>query len=188
MQDYSLMRATSPGIHITVAKCDFPSASVLDRRLIEAAYFRDSYRGPLSRPDVAVIDIFFGIFGHHPLWLKILLIIRNGIASFCGLAAPTASEIIHLEVKSSYHVGDKIGVWPIFSLTETEIVVGRDNKHLDFRLSVLRLADGDTASVVVSTLCTVHNTFGKLYLFFVVPFHKWGVQRLISNAIVAGRL
>jgi hypothetical protein len=24
--------------------------------------------------------------------------------------------------------------------------------------------------------------------FFIVPFHKWGVQRLISNAITAGRL
>ena len=173
---------------MTVVECDIPSASVLDRRLIEAAYFRDSYRAPLSRTRASVVDIFFGIFGHHPMWMKILLIVRNRIASFCGLDAPTASEIINLEIKSSYSVGDKIGVWPIFSLTETELVAGRDNKHLDFRLSVLRVTDGETASVVVSTLCTVHNAFGKLYLFFVVPFHKWGVQRLISNAIIAGRL
>jgi len=173
---------------MTVVECDIPSASVLDRRLIEAAYFRDSYRAPLSRTRASVVDIFFGIFGHHPMWMKILLIVRNRIASFCGLDAPTASEIINLEIKSSYAVGDKIGVWPIFSLTEIELVAGRDNKHLDFRLSVLRVADGETASVVVSTLCTVHNAFGKLYLFFVVPFHKWGVQRLISNAIIAGRL
>jgi hypothetical protein len=91
-------------------------------------------------------------------------------------------------MKRSYSVGDKIGVWPIFFLTETELVAGRDNKHLDFRLSVLRSTDGEIASVVVSTLCTVHNAFGKLYLFFVIPFHKWGVRRLISNAIIAGRL
>jgi len=173
---------------MSVTECDIPSASVLDRRLIEAAYFRDSYRAPLSRTRASVVDIFFGIFAHHPLWMKILLIVRNRIASFCGLDAPTASEIINIEIKSSYGVGDKIGVWPIFSLTETELLVGRDNKHLDFRLSVLRVADGETASVVVSTLCTVHNAFGKLYLFLVIPFHKWGVQRLISNAIIAGRL
>ena len=173
---------------MSVTECDIPSASVLDRRLIEAAYFRDSYRAPLSRTRASVVDIFFGIFAHHPLWMKILLIVRNRIASFCGLDAPTASEIINIEIKSSYGVGDKIGVWPIFSLTETELVAGRDNKHLDFRLSVLRVADGETASVVVSTLCTVHNAFGKLYLFLVIPFHKWGVQRLISNAIIAGRL
>ena len=173
---------------MTVVECDIPSLSVLDRRLIEAAYFRDSYRAPLSRTRANVVDIFFGIFAHHPLWMKILLIVRNRIASFCGLDAPTASEIINIEIKSSYGVGDKIGVWPIFSLTETELVAGRNNKHLDFRLSVLRVTDGETASVVVSTICTVHNAFGKLYLFFVVPFHKWGVQRLMSNAIIAGRL
>jgi len=173
---------------MTIVECEIPSASVLDRRLIEAAYFRDSYRAPLSRTRASVVDIFFGIFGHHPMWMKIALIVRNRIASFCGLEAPTASEIINPEIKSSYRVGDKIGVWPIFCLTETELVAGRDNKHLDFRLSVLRVTDGKTASVVVSTVCTVHNAFGKLYLFFIVPFHRWGVRRLISSAVIAGRL
>ena len=95
---------------MTVAECDIPSASVLDRRLIEAAYFRDSYRAPLSYTRASVVDIFFGIFGHHPMWMKILLIVRNRIASFCGLDAPTASEIINLEIKNSYRIGDKIGV------------------------------------------------------------------------------
>ncbi len=173
---------------MTIVECDIPSVSVLDRRLIEAAYFRDSYRAPMGRPRASVTDIFAAIFAHHPMWLKILLIVRNRIASFCGLDAPTAFEIMHPEFKSRYAVGDKIGVWPIFALTETELVAGRDNKHLDFRLSVLKATDGETASVVVSTLCTVHNAFGKVYLFFIVPFHKWGVQRLISNAIVARRL
>jgi hypothetical protein len=173
---------------MAIVECDIPSTSVLDRREIDAAYFRDSYGAPLSRTRASIVDIFFAIFGHNPMWMKILLIVRNRIASWCGLDAPTASEIIDLEIKSSYSVGDKIGVWPIFAVTESEIVAGRNNKHLDFRLSVLRVADNETASVVVSTLCTVHNWFGKLYLFFIVPFHKWGVQRLISNAIVAGRL
>jgi hypothetical protein len=122
------------------------------------------------------------------MWMKVLLMVRNRIASFCGLDAPTASEIMNLDIRSRYGVGDKIGVWPIFALTETELVAGRDNRHLDFRLSVLRETDGETANVVVSTLCTVHNVFGKLYLFVIIPFHKWGVQRLISRAIMAGRL
>lgn len=173
---------------MTVVKCDIPSASVLDRRLIETAYFQDSYRAPLSRTHAGIIDIFLGIFAHHPMWMKIILILRNRIVSFFGLDAPPASELINFEIRSNYGVGDKIGVWPILSLTETELIAGRDNKHLDFRLSVLKVTDGATASVVVSTICVVNNTFGKVYLFFIVPFHKWGVQRLISNAINAGRL
>jgi len=82
----------------------------------------------------------------------------------------------------------QVSVWPIFSLSETELVAGRDNKHLDFRISVLKEASGEASSVVVSTVCTVHNAFGKIYLFFVVPIHKWGVRRLLIRAIAAGRL
>ncbi|HEX7789743.1 MAG TPA: DUF2867 domain-containing protein [Afipia sp.] len=173
---------------MTVSECDIPSTSVLDRRVVDGAYFRDSYGAPLIHTGAGIVDIFFAIFGHHPFWMKAVLIIRNRIASWCGLDAPAASEIVNPDVKSSYRVGDKIGVWPIFALTESEIVAGRNNKHLDFRLSVLKAMDNGAASVVVSTLCTVHNRAGKLYLFFIVPFHKWGVQRLISNAVAAGRL
>ena len=120
--------------------------------------------------------------------MKLALIVRNRIASFCGLDAPTASEIMNPEVKSSYVVGEKIGVWPIFALTPNELIAGRNNKHLDFRLSVLREVSGEHGSVVVSTICTVHNRFGRVYLFFIVPFHRWGVQQLLSRAVIAGRL
>jgi len=140
-----------------VVECDVPSASMLSRELIERAYFRDSYRAPLSRKELGIVDVFFGIFAHHPLWMKLLLIIRNKVASLADLDAPTASEILHVEVKDRYAVGEKIGVWPIFSLSEDEVVAGRNNKHMDFRLSVLKLSDGDRASVVVSTVCTVHR-------------------------------
>jgi hypothetical protein len=76
---------------MTVVECDVPTASALDRRLVEAAYFRDSYRVPLSRPHATPVDIFFGIFGHHPMWMKIMLIVRNRIASLCGLHVPAVT-------------------------------------------------------------------------------------------------
>ena len=173
---------------MAVVKCAIPPSSMLDRHSIEHAYFKDSYCAPLNHPQSGMIDIFIGIFAHHPMWMKFILVTRNRIASSCGLEAASASEILHAEFKKEYSVGEKIGVWPIFLLTENELVAGRNNKHLDFRLSVLKVMDGETPSVVVSTICMVNNTFGKIYLFFIVPFHKWGVQRLISRAINAGRL
>jgi uncharacterized protein DUF2867 len=173
---------------MNVVECEVPSGSMLTREVIEQAYFRDSYRALLSRMGLGIVDVFLGIFAHHPLWMKLLLIVRNRVASLAGLDAPTASDILHVEIKDRYVVGDTIGVWPIFSLSENEIVAGRNNKHLDFRLSVLRVTDGDRTSVVVSTICTVHNLFGKVYLFFVVPFHRCGVRKLIASALAAGRL
>ena len=173
---------------MNVVECDVPSCSMLSRELIERAYFRDSYRVPLSRKELGIVDIFFGLFAHHPLWMKLILIVRNRVASLAGLDAPKASEIFHVEIKDRYVVGEKIGVWPIFSLSEDEIIAGRNNKHMDFRLSVLKIRDGDRTCIGVSTICTVHNLPGKLYLSFVVPFHGYGVRKLMANASAAGRL
>ena len=171
-----------------VVECDVPSGSMLSRELIERAYFRDAFRVSLNRKDLGVTDMFLAIFAHHPLWMKLLLIVRNKAASLAGLDAPTASELFHVEIKDRYVVGGKIGVWSIFLLSEKEVVAGRNNKHLDFRVSVLNLLDGDGSSVVVSTVCTVHNLFGKLYLLFVIPFHRYGVRTLMANALAARRL
>jgi hypothetical protein len=171
-----------------VIECDVPPSSALSRDLIRNAYFRDSYRVPLTRPDLSIVEIFFALFGHTPFWMKALLITRNAIARRFGLEAPTVAEILHPAVRATYNVGDKIGPWPIFHISANEIVAGRNNRHLDFRLSVLRVMDGDAASVVVSTICSVHNFFGKIYLFFIVPFHRTGVKSLMFNAVTAKRL
>jgi Protein of unknown function (DUF2867) len=171
-----------------IAACEVPALSVLDRRLIDAAFFHDSYRAPLSRPRAGVVEVFFAIFGHHPKWLKVVLVLRNRLASCFGLEVPTTAEIMRTQVKASYSVGEKIGPWPIFHLTDTELVAGRDNWHLDFRLSVLKEDSGGSSSAVVSTVCTTHNSFGKAYLVVVAPFHKWGVRRLMSRALAQGRL
>src|SRR5215813_4730131 len=166
---------------MNVVDCDVPSSSMLSREVIERANFRDSYRALLSRTELDIVDIFFGIFAHHPLWMKLLLIVRNKVASFVGLDAPTTSEILHVEIRDRYAVGEKIGVWPIFSINDNEIVAGRNNRHMDFRLSVLKERDGDRTNIVVSTICLVHNLSGKIYLLFVLPLHRYGVQKLMAN-------
>lgn len=173
---------------MSVVACQVPTLSVLDRRLIEGAFFHDAYRAPLSRPRAGVVEVFFAVFGHHPAWMKAALVLRNGLAGCFGLEVPTAAEVMRPQMKGRYAVGDKIGPWPIFHLSEIELVAGRNNKHLDFRLSVLKEDRGVGASAVVSTVCTTHNAFGKVYLLLVIPFHKWGVQRLMSRALAEGRL
>jgi hypothetical protein len=175
-----------PGMPVT--ECDVPAGSVLSRDVIACADFHDSYRAPLARPELGIVDIFFALFGHTPLWMKLLLIVRNAAAGLFGLEAPTVGEIMKPAVGSEYRVGEKIGPWPIFFIGDNEIIAGRNNKHMDFRLSVLKAMERDAMSVVVSTICTVHNVFGKIYLFFIVPFHRHGVRSLMSNAVAAKRL
>ena len=171
-----------------VVECEIPSMSTLNRNANGSDQFHDCYQVPLARLELGMVDIFFAVFGHKPLWIKLLLVARNVVAKRCGLETPTVAEIMSPEIRKAYRVGDPIGPWPIFSISANELVAGRNNRHLDFRLSVLKQIDGERGSVFVSTVCKVHNRYGKVYLWFVVPFHRRGMRLLMSNAIAANRL
>jgi len=75
-----------------VVKCDVPSSSVLSRDLIRNAHFHDSYCAPLAHPELGIVDIFFALFGHTPLWMKLLPIVRNTLAGLFGLQVPTVGD------------------------------------------------------------------------------------------------
>jgi hypothetical protein len=173
---------------MSVVECDVPSESALGKTLIERADFSDAYRVPLRRPEAGVVEIFFAIFAHRPVWMNLLLIARNKVAGFAGLETPTTSEILNIEKRDRYIVGQKIGPWPIFFLGPNELVAGRDNKHMDFRLSIMKVCYENRPSVVVSTLCMVHNRFGRYYLSSITPLHKFGLRKLMASALAAGRV
>lgn len=152
------------------------------------AWFRDCHTIPLRQPGLAMPQLFHAVFSHHPSWLKRLLILRNRLAARAGLAVPPAEAILAPTHRPTYRVGDTIGPWPIFALTEAELVAGRNNRHLDFRLSVLKLATPAGPALSVTTLCTVHNLAGRLYLSAIIPFHRAGMRMLLARAHRAGRI
>lgn len=159
-----------------------PASDFIDAQTVATATFKDAYRAPTQRP-IDPVGAFFAIFGHHPWWMKAMLVARNtAMAPF--VSVPSAKRILKPERQARYAVGDTIGPWPIFGLNERELVAGRDNAHLDFRVSVLTAE----RSVVVSTVCTAHNAFGRNYLRVIAPFHRLGLRRLMADAVSAGRL
>src|SRR5262245_47372177 len=101
-------------MNAAIDECELPPGTMLDPELIRAAYFRDSWRTSIRRPDLGMVDIFFALFGHHPVWMKMMLILRHGLVSLLGLTVPKASEVVKVERKRQYNIGDTIGVWPIF--------------------------------------------------------------------------
>jgi hypothetical protein len=173
---------------MSVVECDVPRHSALGKELIDRADFRDAFRAPISRSDLSVVEIFFAIFARRPSWMNLMLIARNKAAALAGLEVPTTAEIINMEKRDRYFVDERIGPWPIFFLSSDELVAGRDNKHMDFRLSIMKMHDSIRPSVVVSTLCMIHNKFGQYYLSSIIPFHKFGLRRLMASALAAQRL
>ena len=173
---------------ISIVECALPNGTAIEDSFVAAAGFRDSYRTALSDASLATFDLFFAIFGFHPWWMKALLIARHWLVSLFGWSTPTVREVLQVRRATKYAVGDKIGVWPIFAISEGELVVGRDNRHLDFRLSIFKEPTPTAPRVVVSTVCLVHNAAGRLYLKLIVPVHRWGVRQLLKRAAQSGRL
>jgi hypothetical protein len=169
------------------AEAAISADSGLDPAKVEDVWFSDSYVVKLDQPSLGVIDLFEAVLGHHPRWAIWLLAVRNRLAELAGLEVPPEATFRRFVRKPDYAVGDLIGPWPIFALNEAELIAGRDNRHLDFRFSVLKL-NGPPSAAAFSTICNVHNRFGKFYLLLVVPFHRWGMRALIRRAIAAGRL
>jgi len=155
---------------------------------LASAYYWDSFEAPLKRDTLAMHEIYLALFAHHPRWARRLLILRGRIVAPFGLKASTRADFDTIEIKPVYRVGEKIARFTLFGQSDTEIVAGSDDKHLDFRVSVRKLSEFNTSRVVLSTAVSPHNLFGKAYLFVILPFHRMGVRMLLSNAVTAGRL
>jgi Protein of unknown function (DUF2867) len=107
------------------------------------------------------------VLGQSPVWVRQLLNLRNRIAGVFGL--------IH-EPPSTH----AIGLFPVISETADRVVLGFDDRHLDFRIIVN--VQRHESSVRLTTLVKPHNVWGSIYLALVKPFHRLIVPTLLSRA------
>ena len=94
------------------------------------------------------------IFAQQPRWVGHLMGLRDLIVARFGLKTATQLQD---PARAGRH--PRVGIFRIYETRPHEIVLGEDDKHLDFRLSVLHeraLATG-AARVVLSTVVHCHN-------------------------------
>ena len=152
-------------------------------------YHWDSYEAPLRRDGLAMHELYLALFAHPPRGFTELLILRDRIVAPLGLRPSGAADRKPVEVKPAYAVGDKIVRFTLFGQNDSEIVSGGDDTHLDFRVSVRKLGDGNGANrVALTTVVSPHNLLGRTYLAVILPFHRYGVRMLLANAVEAGRI
>ena len=149
-------------------------------------YYWDSYEAPLRRGDLAMEDLYPALFAHHPRWVRWLLILRDKAVSPFGLRPAIVAGQDQVEIKSAYAIGDRIARFILYARSTTEIVTGGNDSHLDFRVSVRKLAG--ERRVVLSTVVSPHNFLGRAYLFTILPFHRLLVRKMLSRAALAGRI
>ncbi len=161
-----------------------PAASMLRNSLTRIDHL-DSYEIAAGSKSRSLIELYAGALGHLPKVFKHLLVLRSLIVKPFGIAGVSHADLTKaIDTQKSYAVGDKVGRWTLYGQYPDELITGANDKHLDFRVSVFR----DDRRIVLSTAVMTHNAFGRAYLTTIMPFHKFGVASLLTNAVAAGRL
>jgi hypothetical protein len=136
--------------------------------------------GASTDPDVLARYIFL----HQPSWIRLLMALRDMTVACLGLK--TAK---HLATLASDPKANRLGIFKVYSTKETEIVLGEDDKHLDFRLSLL-CSDGPASrtdrQLTLSTTVHCHNLLGRAYILSIAPFHRMVVKASLRRAARLG--
>jgi hypothetical protein len=78
--------------------------------------------------------------------------------------------------------GDRVGIFPVLAEAPGELLLGLDDRHLDFRISVRIVEDGGCPLGVVSSLVQLNGTLGRAYFAVVKPFHQRIVPTMLRRA------
>lgn len=119
------------------------------------------------------------IFGAMPKWVSFLMKLRNVLVKSFGLK--TGSSKDH---NTNLKPGDNMGFIQTFSVTNNEIILGADDKHLNFRVSVYNSLEPKN-NIKVTTLVEYNNLFGKIYMSIIRPFHVLIVKHMVKQAYKA---
>jgi hypothetical protein len=124
------------------------------------------------------------IFAHQAPWISRLTAVRDALVA--GLGLKTARHLATLQTRSG---AGRLGIFKIYGTTATEVILGEDDKHLDFRLSVLcsgQSSPGGKRHLTLSTVVHCNNRLGRLYIFLIAPFHRLVVQSSLRSAARVG--
>lgn len=141
--------------------------------LLPGAQFADAFRmalpgGALDAPTAARRMI-----GRLPRWVGALLAVRSRMVAPFGLKHPALAPA---------GSADQIGIFPILTQAPDRIVLGLDDKHLDFRLVVDVAPIDGGQSVTATTIVKTHNLLGRTYLATIMPFHRIIARTMVGQA------
>jgi hypothetical protein len=158
-----------------------PSASVL-APLYAGADLLDAFAIPLPASASDDPEVLARVaFEQQAPWIRALTWLRDRVMATVG-------------VKSSLEIGAAaaarglkvIGYFPVLSKSAGEMVMGGDDRHLDFRVAVLVRSDAQGGrELVVVTAVHCHNQLGRAYLAAIAPFHRTILRANLERAVRA---
>ena len=137
--------------------------SAMAQRTLARVDYADAYA--VALPPGAPRDpeqVAEAVFHRPPAWVLAAMGLRNAIVAPLGLKAPRSAR----------------RGFPMLDRDDHEVLLGLDDRHLDFRVSVH--VEGATA--VVATRVQIHGALGRAYFAPVRLVHPVAVRAMLTRA------
>ena len=142
--------------------------------LFDKIDFADTYTTTNHLSDIK--EIAYMMFGTSPKWVMTLLNFRNMIARFFGLKTEIPEDAMQ-----AFEVGAYLKFFEIYEIHDNEVVLGADDKHLNFRVIVTKTDELEN-NVKCTTIVEYQNKLGKYYMGLIKPGHKYICNLLVKQA------
>jgi len=161
-----------------IARVDLPQGSVL-KALYARAGFADAFA--IDLPGNATGDaerLAIHMLKGQPRWVGGLVALRDTLVAGFGLKTSSA---LRDDVAT-----DRIEFFRVYERHRHEIILGEDDRHLDFRLSVLVEESASCRRLVATTVVTFNHWAGRAYIAAIAPFHRLIVKSTLRRAARSG--
>ena len=145
--------------------------------------FADAFRSrlPTGAPDDldAVASALVDVFETQPA-LRFVMRLRDAIVRPFGLRR---SDTFKAPAPRSFRPGDRSPLFRVLARNDDEILLGEDDSHLDFRLSILVERTPAGAFLTLTTVVQMNNWLGRAYFAVVRWGHRIIVPALMRRAV-----
>ena len=142
--------------------------------LLPNATFADAYRLVIPGPALDPFAAAQRVLGRTPKGTHWLMKWRDRIVFPLGLKTGRSNR---------QDEENRIGVFPVIGQAPGHVLLGLDDKHLDFRIVIeTRKIDVGRSELTLTTLVRPHNLLGRAYLVLVLPFHRIIVPSMLAKA------
>ena len=135
-----------------------------------------------ASPTPLLKETVYKFFTSWPKWMITLFIIRNILVLPFGLKGGRGKEIFSApKLVFQWKENGKVGFFDLVSVTENEATLLIRDKHLDAGLIFTRIITNETTIIEAKTIVQYNNDLGKLYFFFIKPFHKLIMKSMLKQ-------
>lgn len=171
-----------------IIKSTFPADTILLSQKTVYDY-SDSYEIAFLSPrkEIKSTSLATAFFSGDPNWIQYLFLLRNKIVALFGLKTGDSLANREKQLKNfKYHPGECLGIFKILYKNDQEIIIGEEDKHLDFKVSLHitpSLNQQQKFTLQITTIVKYHNTMGRIYFTCIAPFHKAIVKSILKSMV-----